>query len=295
MKNKIEKILIIGADGQLGTDLVKVLEKDYQLLTPSIEELDITDFEKTREYIKKHLPDLIINTAAFHNVDECEKNPERSFLVNTLAVKNLAEACKEKDIVLVHISTDYVFGLDRNRKTPYTEDDLPGPVNIYGISKLAGEYCIQYTLDKYFIVRTAGLFGVAGCKEKDRSNFVETMIKLAKEEREIKVKNDEFTSPTYTGELAEQIKELIKINHYGIYHITNHGECSWYEFAKKIFEILNLKVNCQAVSSSQFQTIAKRPSYSVLENKKLKELGIDRMSHWEEALKKYLKEKGHLR
>jgi len=292
---KIQKILIIGADGQLGSDLVKVLEKEYKLLTPTIEELDITDFKKTKEYILKNSPDLIINTAAFHNVDECEKNPEKSFLINTLAVKNLAEICKEKDIVLVHISTDYVFGLDKNRRTPYTESDLPGPVNIYGISKLAGEYCIRYILEKYFIVRPAALFGVAGCKEKGRLNFVETMIKLAKEGEEIKVKNDEFTSPTYTKELAEQIKELIKTEHYGIYHITNHGECSWYEFAKKIFELMNLKVNCQPVSSSQFQTFAKRPSYSVLENKKLKELGIDKMSHWQEALKKYLKEKGHIK
>lgn len=292
---KIQKILIIGADGQLGSDLVTLLEKDYKLLTPTIEELDITDFRKTKEYIFKNSPDTIINTAAFHNVDECEKNPEKSFLINTFAVKNLAEICKEQDIVLAHISTDYVFGLDKNRKTPYTENDLPGPVNIYGISKLAGEYCIQYIFEKHFIVRTAGLFGVAGCKEKGRSNFIETMIKLAKEGKEIKVKNDEYTSPTYTKELAEKIKELIKTEYYGTYHITNHGECSWYEFAKKIFELMDLKINCQPVSSSQFQTFAKRPSYSVLENKKLKELGIDKMSHWQEALKKYLKEKGYIK
>jgi len=295
MAEEIKKILLIGADGQLGTDLVKVLQKDYELLCPLLDEFDITHFEKVKEYVKTHAPDLIINTAAFHNTDECEKNPEKSFLVNTFAVKNLSEICKEKDILLVHISTDYVFGLDEKRRIPYTEEDLPGPVNIYGISKLAGEYCICYTFEKCFIIRPAALFGTAGCKEKGRGNFIETMLKLAKERKEIKVKNDEFISPTYTKELAENIAELIKTPEYGIYHITSQGGCSWYEFAKKIFELTNAKVNCQSVSSDEFPTIAKRPRYSILENKHLKEIGLDKMSHWQDALKKYLKEKGHIK
>lgn len=293
MKKTIKKILLIGADGQLGTDLRKTLI-DYELLCPPEEKLDITHFDKVKEYIDQTFPDLIINTAAFHDVDECERNPQKSFLVNTLAVKNLAEICKEKDIPLVHISTNYVFGLDEKRRRPYTEEDSPGPVNVYGISKLAGEYCIQYTLKKYFIIRPAALFGVAGCKGKGRSNFVETMIKLAKEGKEIKVKNDEFISPTYTKELAEAIRDLIKTNYYGVYHITSHGECSWYEFAKKIFELTYIKANCKPVSSAEFPTFAKRPHYSVLENKHLKEIGLDKMSHWEDALKKYLKEKGYI-
>ncbi len=293
MRKKIEKIFLIGADGQLGSDLKKVLT-NYQLLCPLIEELDIAQFEKMREYINRNSPDLIINTAAFHNVDECEKNPEKSFLVNTLAVRNLAKVCKEKDIPLVHISTDYVFGLDENRKTPYREEDLPGPVNIYGVSKLAGEYSISYILKKYFIIRPAGLFGVAGCKEKGGGNFVETMLKLAKEGKEIKVKNDEFTSPTYTRELAEAIRDLIETEHYGLFHIASQGECSWYEFAKKIFEITNIRADLKPVSSEKVKTYARRPRCSVLENKHLKEIGLDKMSHWAEALKKYLKEKGHI-
>lgn len=287
-----EKILLIGADGQLGTDLKKVLT-DYELLCPLIDELDITQFDKVKEYIKQNFPNLIINTAAFQQIDECEKNPQKSFLVNTLAVKNLAEICKELDILLVHISTDYVFGLDEKRKTPYIEEDLPGPLNIYGLSKLAGEYCIRNTIKKYFIIRPAALFGIAGSKEKG-GNFVETILSLAKEKKEIKIKNDEFTSPTYTKELAEAIGELIKTKEYGIYHITSQGECSWYEFAKKIIELTNINADCQPVSSSNFITFVRRPCYSVLENKHLKEIGLDKMSHWEEALKKYLKEKGHI-
>jgi len=293
MTNEIKKILLIGADGQLGSDLRKALN-DYELLCPLIDELDITHFDKVKEYVRRNSPDLIINTAAFLQVDECEKEPQKSFLVNTIAVKNLAEICKEKDIPLVHISTDFVFGLDEKRRIPYIEEDLPGPVNIYGISKLAGEYCILYTLKKYFIIRPANFFGIAGPKGK-KENFVEMMLRLAKEKGEIKVKNDVFTTLTYTKELAEVIAELIKTNEYGIYHITSQGECSWYEFAKKIFELTNTKVNCRPVSSDKFPTIAKRPHYSVLENKHLKGIGLDKMSNWQDALKKYLKEKGHIR
>lgn len=288
----IKKIVLIGADGQLGTDLKKTL-KNYNLFCPLMPKLDITQFDKIKEYIEINSPDLIINTAAFHQVDECEKNPEKSFLVNSFANKNLAEICKEKDIPMVYISTDYIFGLKKERKTPYIEDDLPGPVNVYGCSKLAGEYFIQYIFKKYFIIRPAGLFGIVGPKDKT-GNFIEIMLKLAKEKRELRIKDDEFTTPTYTKELAQNIAELIKTNNYGIYHMTCQGECSWYEFAKKIFELTNTKVRCIPISSSNFPDIAKRPKYSVLENKHLKEINLDKMSHWQEALKKYLKEKTYI-
>ncbi len=293
MMKEIKKILLIGADGQLGSDLKKVIGESYELLCPLIEELDVTQFDKVKEYIRQNRPDLIINTAAFHQTDECEKDSPRSFLVNTFAVKNLADVCKELDIPLVNISTDYIFGLDGERKTPYIEQDLPAPVNIYGISKLSGEYCIRYTLKKYFIIRPAALFGIAGARGKG-GNFVETMLKLAKERGKVKVKNDEFTTPTYTKELAESIVRLIKTDKYGVYHITSQGECSWHEFAQKIFELTNTKVSCQPVSSDEFPTIAKRPCYSVLDNKHLREIGLDKMSYWGDALKKYLKEKGHI-
>jgi len=294
MNKLLKKILIIGGDGQLGSDLKASLSAN-ELLLPLRSELDITNFQNVRNYIEKHSPAIVINTAAFHNVDECENRPELSFTTNTLAIKNLAEICRKIDAVFVHISTDYVFGLDKKRDLPYTEEDLPGPVNIYGISKLAGEYAIQYTMNKFFIIRVAALFGVAGCRQKGGGNFVETMLKLAREGKEIKVKNDEFVSPTYTKELAQNIVKLIETNYYGVYHITNHEQCSWYEFAQKIFELTNIKANCQAISSDALPTLVQRPRYSVLENKHLKEVGLDEMSFWQEALKKYLKEKGHIK
>lgn len=293
MMAEFKKILLIGADGQLGNDLRKTLN-NYDILCPLIEELDIADFEKVKKYIKDNKPNFIINTAAFHQVDECEKEIQKAFLINSFAEKNLAEVCKEENIVLVQISTDYVFGADKKRNMPYTEEDLPGPINIYGLSKLTGEYFVRYFCERYFIIRPAGLFGVTGAKGKG-GNFIETMLKLAKEKKEVIIKNDEFTSPTYTKELAENIAELIKTDKYGIYHITSQGECSWYEFAQKIFELTNAKVNCRPVSSAEFPVIAKRPGYSVLENKHLKEIGLDKMSHWSLALEKYLKEKGHIK
>ncbi len=290
---KKKKILLIGGEGQLGSDLKGVLG-NYELIVPSRAELDISYFDQAKNFINNILPDVIINTAAFHQPEECEKDPQKSFLINTLAIKNLAEISKEKNIPLVHISTDYVFGLDENRSTPYTEEDLPGPVNIYGISKLSGEYCIQYTTSKFFIIRTSALFGVAGCRAKGGSNFVEMMLKLAREKGEARVKNDEWISPTYTKELAQNIAKLIETDYYGLYHITNQGECSWYEFAQKIFELTNIQVKCLGVPSSEFPSPIKRPRYSVLDNKHLREKGLDTMSHWEIALKNYLKEKGYI-
>lgn len=286
------KILLIGYDGQLGSDFKKSLGA-RDLLCPAVEDLDVTNFNQTKEYILQRKPEIVINTAAFHAVDDCEKDPQKTFLVNTLAVKNLAQACLENGAILVHISTDYVFGLDHGRRVPYTEDDLPGPVNIYGISKLASEYCIRNLLEKYFIIRPAALFGVAGAKGKG-GNFVETMIRIGREKSEVRVKNDEFTSPTSTKELAGNIAALIDTDHYGLYHITGEGECSWYEFAKAIFDLAKMKVNCQPITSDQFPTIARRPRYSVLENKNLKKIGLNKMGPWQDALKGYLREKGHI-
>lgn len=288
-------ILIIGAAGQLGSDLKRVLEKNNKILAPSHAELDLTNFSQLEKYIITQKPDFIINTAAFHNVDECEQNPEKAFLINTYAVKKLAEIVKMIDGTLIHISTDYVFGVDTQRELPYGEDDNPGPVNFYGVSKLSGEYCIQYILEKFYIIRVSALFGVVGCRQKGGTNFVETMIKLAKDNKEIKIKYDEYVSPTYTLEAAYNIEKLITTKKYGIYHMTNEGYCSWYDFAKKIFELLNLEPKCIAVSHKDMPTIVRRPNYSVLENKKLKEINLNLMSHWEVSLEKYLREKGYLK
>lgn len=283
------KTLLIGPNGQLGTDIAKVM--------PTIpmprEKLDITDKQKVFNVLKRHKPDMVISTAAYHQVDKCEDEQGLTFLTNATASQYLAEACREIKACLVFFSTDYVFGADKSRTKPYTETDQEGPVNVYGTSKLAGEKIIQYILDKYFILRICGLFGKAGSAGKG-GNFVETMIRLAKEKGEVRVVNDQVLTPTYTVDIAARLKDILKTKNYGLYHLTSEGQCSWYQFAKKIFELTGLKVKCQPVNSKQFPTRAQRPKFSVLANKKLKTLKFKPMPLWNDALKRYLIEKGHL-
>lgn len=285
------KVLIIGADGQLGTDLKKVIDKK-EAIPLTIKDIDITNKEQSCQVISKHSPQFIINTAAYHNVDACEDADEIALKVNAIGAKNLAVAARDIGAVLVHISTDYVYAGDKG--TPYVEDDVPEPKSAYGISKLAGEYYVRYIHDKHFIIRTSGLYGVAGCLGKGGTNFVESMLKLAKTKNELKVVSDQIVSPTYTLDLAKKINELMRTKKFGIYHITNNGECSWYEFAKKIFELTGTKIKLEKTTSKEFQAKAWRPPYSVLKNKKLKDLGMDDLRSWEDALKAYLKEKGYI-
>ncbi|NQT29428.1 MAG: dTDP-4-dehydrorhamnose reductase [Candidatus Saganbacteria bacterium] len=284
------KILIIGADGQLGTDLAKVIPKEEQIPT-TIFDIDITDKLKTLEALKKYSPDVVINTAAYHNVDACEMDAAPAFAVNFFGVKNLAQACREIDCVLVHISTDYVF--DGKKSKPYVETDCPNPQSVYAISKLAGEQCVRSMLDKYFIVRSTGLYGVAGCMGKGGVNFVENMIKRATTQPELSVVVDEVLAPTYTTDLASKIYQLIQTKKYGLYHIVNHGQCSWYDFTCEIFKLLNRKIAIFKTDAKAFKALAKRPKYSVLKNAALGKLGMDDLRPWQDALSAYLLEKGY--
>ncbi|MFC1510836.1 dTDP-4-dehydrorhamnose reductase [Candidatus Margulisiibacteriota bacterium] len=286
------KILIIGADGQLGCDLCKVIPQAEQIPL-TIKEIDITDRNKTAKVIRSYAPDIVINTAAYHNVDECEDSLERPFLVNTAGVKYLAEVCREIEAALVQISTDYVF--DGDKGAPYVETDIPSPQSIYAISKLGGEYCVKYMLARYFIVRSTGLYGTAGCLGKGGGNFVENMLKRAASQAELKVVTDEVLSPTYTLDLAEKIYELVKTKHYGLYHLVNRGQCSWHEFTCEIFRLLKRKVVINKAQAADFPTKAKRPKFSVLKNANLAKIGLADMRPWQEALKAYLVEKGHLK
>jgi dTDP-4-dehydrorhamnose reductase len=286
------KILVIGADGQLGTDLCKVIPRNEQIPL-TIKDVDITDRDKTLAVIKKHSPDIVINTAAYHNVDQCEDQPELAFSVNARGAKHLAEACKENKAVLVHISTDYVF--DGEKGSPYVETDAPNPQSVYARSKLAGEQLVKEVLDEHFIIRSTGLYGAAGCLGKGGTNFVEGMLKRAASQPELKVVTDEVLSPTYTLDLAGKINELARTRHFGLYHIVNHGQCSWYEFACKIFELLGKEVTIHKASSAEVKTKAKRPKYSVLRNANLERLGMDDLRAWPEALRAYLMGKGHLK
>ncbi len=281
------KVLVIGANGQLGKDIVRVFT-NTDLIPLDLPEVDISELDSVRRAINKYTPDVVINTAAYHNVPECEENDMKAFEVNGIGTKNLALICRDKNITLLHISTDYVF--DGKKKKPYVETDTPAPVNVYGITKLAGEYYIRYITDKYYIVRTSGLYGMHKCIAKGR-NFIGTMLKLARERDELRVVTDEVLTPTYTLDLARQLKLLVENGEYGLYHITNNGECSWYEFAKEIFSGLNMDVNLKQTTQKEFPSKVKRPLYSVLQNGRLKEQEIDIMPHWRTSLHSYLRER----
>jgi dTDP-4-dehydrorhamnose reductase len=285
------KVILIGADGQLGSELLKVLAPRLSVLPLYYPEFDVTRAQEAREVLARLNPDLVINTAAFQRVDECEDNPQAAFQVNAIAVRDLALAARELSFALVHFSTDYVF--DGRRRRPYVEGDPPRPLSVYGVSKLAGEYFLRSLIDRHFLIRTCGLYGAASSREKGY-NFVDRMLALAGEGKTIRVVNDQRVTPTSAAELAGRVAELIQTNHYGLYHMTNEGECTWFEFAQEIFRQTGLQPRLEAVDSRSYAARARRPSYSVLENRKAKELGLQGFSPWPEALKTYLEKKGLL-
>ncbi|NQS89187.1 dTDP-4-dehydrorhamnose reductase [Patescibacteria group bacterium] len=283
------KILITGANGQLGTDFCKIFQ-DCDVIPLTHADIEITSMDSVEKALDQHKPDVVINTAAYVRVDDCETHPEKAFLVNAVGVKNIAEASQALGATLVRISTDYVF--DGKKSTPYTEDDTPNPINIYGISKLAGEQYAKLA-ERYYIIRVSSLFGIAGARGKG-GNFVETMIKKAKSKEKITVVDDVIISPTYTKDTARVIKKIIEEGlPYGIYHAANTGYCSWYEFTKKIFELLKWSTDLNPIKTEDLTLKAKRPIFSALENRKLPSYSL-KMSNWHEALREYLYEKDHL-
>ncbi len=300
------KVLITGANGQLGCDLCKAFQDynttlshqppttnqqlSYELIPLTHADIEITDTDSVKKALESHKPDIVINTAAYVRVDDCEIYPEKAFLVNAVGVKNIAEASQALGATLVQISTDYVF--DGEKGAPYTEEDAPNPINTYGISKLTGEHYAKL-VEKYYIVRVSSLFGVAGASGKG-GNFVETMIKKAKNKEKITVVDDMIMSPTYTKDAARVIKKIIEENlPYGIYHTANEGFCSWFEFARKIFDFLNLNADLKPIKTRDLTLRAKRPVFSALENKKLSKHNL-KMPPWQKALETYLSEKGYL-
>ncbi len=228
---------------------------------------------------------MIVNLTAYHRVDDCESNPELAYKVNVLAVLNLVRIANDLDAKLVQISTDYVF--DGKSAAPYVESSDPFPLSIYGNSRLAGEYLVRTQARHYVLIRTCGLYGRAGSQGKG-CNFVETMLRKARNHEKIQVVNDQIVTPTSTADLARQMALLLPTPHEGLFHITNEGSCSWYEFAAAIFEIAGLSADLSPTTSEFYKTPARRPPYSVLENKRLKELGLHRMLHWRDALAEYL-------
>lgn len=281
------RAVILGANGQLGHDLVRAIS-EWKLISFTHADLDICDFPGVRDQLTQIKPDAVINTAAFHRVDDCEDQVEKVFQVNAYAVRHLAQVCADLACALVQISTDYVF--DGMKGAPYSEEDAPNPLSVYGVSKLAAEYFVRNICPKHFVVRTSGLFGVAGSRGKG-GNFVETMIRLAREGKPIRVVDDQVLTPTYTKDLAEKLKELLQTEKYGLYHVTNSGQCSWYEFAKAIFELMGLKPDFAPTTTAQLKLKARRPAYSVLAHGHLKRVGLDDLHDWREALALYLTEK----
>jgi dTDP-4-dehydrorhamnose reductase len=285
------RIALIGANGQLGSDLSKVLSaRGHQLNALTHSDVEVTDVTSVDAMMAFHQPELVLNTAAFHRVDLCEDEVERAFAVNALGTRILALACRHCDATLAQISTDYVFGGDRARETPYIETDAPAPISVYGVSKLAGEYLMRYLLDRYFIFRATGLYGVAGSSSKG-GNFVELMLRLARDGRDIRVVDDQRMTPTYTLDLAHQIAAVVETEHYGLYHATSQGHCTWYGFALEIFRQSGLSPPVSRASTGDFGEKASRPFYSVLENRGLQLLGLDQMRPWTEALAAYLQER----
>jgi dTDP-4-dehydrorhamnose reductase len=236
--------------------------------------------------VTMHRPDVIINTAAYHNVPECELHPVRAFEVNALGARNLALATESKGIRLVHISTDYVF--DGSKGSPYTESDCPNPLNVYANTKLSGEYFIRSICKNYMILRVSGIYGKTRCIGKG-SNFINTMLRFFRDGQSIRVVTDEVLTPTSTVEIGRQLEAMLQENCQGVFHVTAEGACSWHEFAQSIFKILEWPVQIQEARVADFPPTVKRPHYSVLENTRLKEAGINRMKDWKTALTEFLK------
>jgi dTDP-4-dehydrorhamnose reductase len=282
------KVLLIGANGQLGGDLQAALSAaGHAVAGLTHAEIDVTDPPSVRDALTAHCPSLVVNTAAYHKVDEVEQNPEKAFAVNGIAPFRLAQACRSIEAAVMFISTDYVFGGDRTRRHPYAEEDAPAPLNVYGASKLAGEYLTRSAWDKHFVVRTSGLYGARGASGKG-GNFVELMLRLAGEGKPIRVVNDQRLTPTYTVDLAHALVSLMESGRYGVYHMTAEGDCTWYEFAARIFARQGLAPDLTPVPSSAFPTVAARPAYSVLSKAGMARAGLPRMRAWETALADYL-------
>jgi dTDP-4-dehydrorhamnose reductase len=287
------KVAVIGANGQLGTDLCRALH-DFHIIPLTDADVEIADMASVRKAIVKGKPKIIINTAAYVRVDDCEDEHDKAFSVNALGARNVAVVAQELGAKLVHISTDYIFGGEAEPRTaPYTEFDTPVPLSVYGRSKLAGEDFVRHLCLRHFIVRISGLFGVAGSLGKG-GNFIETILKLAGERDKLRVVSDQVFSPTYATDLARKIVQLISTDYYGIFHITNRGACSWYEFTVEILRQAGIKTPVVPITSDQYPQKARRPRNSVLDNYHLRLLGMDDMRPWQEALKDYLAARGHI-
>jgi len=296
------KVIIIGSNGQLGSELVRAFREET-VVALAHKDLDVANAEAADRLFERAFPDVVINTTAYHQVDLCENAQEKSFAINAFAVRHLAQLCRKHGALFVHTSTDYVF--DGSKRTPYTEEDAPNPQSVYATSKLAGEFFVRHNCPRHLVIRTCGLYGDARRSSKGY-NFVDLMLRLQRDQQPIRVVDDQVLTPTRAAEAARKIHELILYERdhraeippagapdslYGIVHITAKGECSWYEFACTIFEEAKLSANLTPTSSEKFGATAKRPGYSVLSHEKLARFGMDDLEHWRDGLRTYLAER----
>jgi dTDP-4-dehydrorhamnose reductase len=282
------KVALIGAKGQLGSDIASHFLQcgdRYQLTALTRADIDITQPEAVHQVLTSQKFDIVINSAAYVRVDDCEQEVETAFAVNAIAALHIARACREIQAFCVYISTDYVFGGDR--PLPYTESDLPNPINIYGTSKLTGEHLVQQTALRSLILRISSVFGKAGASGKG-GNFVETMIKKAKAGDQIKVVNDIFMSPTYTYDVARLLDVLLQAGTTGIIHGANAGQCSWHEFATQALSLANIAHPIASIPASDFPTKARRPMNSALISDRLADITTFKMRSWQEAIAAYI-------
>ncbi len=285
------RVAVIGSTGQLGTDLVKVLERAgrYHVVPVSHADVECADPASVRRALREACPDVVVNCAAFVRVDDCEERADEAFRVNTLGAFYLARASAEINALCVYISTDYVF--DGEKGEPYSEEDTPRPINLYGISKLAGEHLVQQACSQWLIVRAGSLFGKAGARGKG-GNFVETILGRARAGERVQVVNDVRMSPTYTYDAARALEQLIRQEATGLFHLTNGAACTWYEFAQKSIHLAGITACVEPISSSDYPAKARRPKDSSLKSVRLDGLVADSLRPWEEALKAYLSERG---
>lgn len=279
------KTILIGSNGQLGKDLGPMLSGEVLRLTR--QEVDITDHANVRERVLAFAPDLVVNCSAYNLVDKSEADPSSAFAVNLWGVQNLAKVCREVRCRLVHFSSDYVYGFDESCNRPHGENDSPGPVSNYGLSKLAGEHAIRAVLPDALIIRTCGLYGHHGIGGKG-GNFVETMKRIGREKGAVRVVADQQCTPTSTLDLADATIRLIDANATGLVHVTNRGFCTWYDFATEIFKLSGLTVQITPITSAEFGAPARRPKYSVLDCARYERLVKHSMPHWQNALSRYL-------
>jgi dTDP-4-dehydrorhamnose reductase len=282
------KYAVIGSAGQLGRDLCPRLRGEVVPLTR--ERADLTRPDQLRATLAELRADVVVNCAAYNFVDRAETEPEAAFAVNALGVRHLALACRDLGCALVHFSTDYVFGLDAGRHRPIPETSPPGPVSVYGLSKLAGEYVVRAVCPRHFVIRTCGLYGVWGSGGKG-GNFVETMLRLAGQGKPLRVVADQTCTPSYTVDVAAATAALVETGHYGLYHLTNAGAATWRDFAGAIFQLAGVNADLTPITTAEYGAPARRPKYSVLAGRAYKALKLPPLRAWRQALAAYLEER----